>query len=123
MHFTAMRRAILVFVLVASICFQGVALAGQVIARDRGGDAAHSRLHVEGVAHHHHHDGSVHKDTSRKSKQHLQNDCCASVAGIPPSAIRALELPQPSRETPEVQPRGHDSAFIEGLKRPPRTMA
>ena len=54
-----MRRAILVFVLALSICFQGPTLAGQVVARDRGGDAAHD----------------------------------------------------------------HDSAFIEGLKRPPRTTA
>ena len=119
-----MRRAILVFVLVASICFQGVALAKQVIARDRGGDAAHSMLHAEAVPHHHHHrDGSIHKDSSKKSKQHVQNDSCASVAGIPPSAIRTPELPQPSRETAAAEPRGHDSAFIEGLKRPPRTMA
>ena len=124
MHVTPMRRAILAFVLAVSICFQGFALAGQVIARDRGGDAAHALLHAEAVPHHHHHhDGSIHKDQSKKSKQHVQNDCCASVAGIPSSAIRALELPQPSRETAEVLPRGHDSAFIEGLKRPPRTIA
>jgi hypothetical protein len=124
MHFTTMRRAILVFLLAASICFQGIALAGQVIARDRGGDAAHAMLHADAVPHHHHrHDGSIHKDQSTKSKQHVQNDNCASVAGIPPSAIRAPELPQPSRETAGAQPRGHDSAFIEGLKRPPRTIA
>ena len=119
-----MRRAILVFVLAVSICFQGVALAGQVIARDRDGDAAHAMLHAEAVPHHHHHhDGSIHKDQSKKSKQHVQNDCCASVAGIPPAAIRAAQPPQPARETAEAQPRGHDSPFIEGLKRPPRTMA
>jgi hypothetical protein len=119
-----MRRATLAFLLAASICFQGVALAGQVVARDRGGDAAHAMLHAEAVPHHHHrHDGSIHKDLSKKSKQHVQNDCCASVAGIPPSAIRAPQLLQPARQTAEAQPRGHDSAFIEGLKRPPRTMA
>ena len=121
MQVTAMRRAILVFVLVASICFQGMALAAQFVAR-QGGDAAHALLHAEAVPHHHHHhDGSIHKDQSKKSKQHVQNDCCASVAGIPPSAIRAVQLPQPARQTAAVQPRGHDSPFIEGLKRPPRT--
>ena len=120
MHFTAMRRAILVFVLVASICFQGVALAGQVIARDRGGDAAHSMLHVEGVAHHHHHDGSVHKDTSKKSKQHVQNDCCASVAGIPSSGIGAIAALNPAHAPADIARSGLDSPFLEGLKRPPR---
>jgi hypothetical protein len=118
-----MRRAILVCVLVVSICFQGMALAGQVVARDRGGDAAHSMLHTEGVPHHHQHDGSIHKDQSKKSMQHVQNDCHASVAAIPPSAIRAMPLPHPARECLAAQPRGHDSAFIEGLKRPPRAMA
>jgi len=117
-----MRRAILVFLLAASICFQGVALAGQVIARDRSGDAAHAMLHAEAVPHHHHR-GSIHKDQSKESRQHVENDCCTSVAGIPPSAIRAPQMPQPERESAEAQPRGHDSAFIEGLKRPPRTMA
>ena len=118
-----MRRAVLVFVLAVSICFQGIALAGQVAARDRGGDAAHALLHAEAVPHHHHHkDGSIHKDQSKKSKQHLQNDYCAAVAFIPPSSPGTLKT-QPARVIAEAQPRGHDSAFIEGLKRPPRTMA
>ena len=117
-----MRRAILVFLLVASIGFQGIALAGQVVARE-GGDAAHALLHAEAVPHHHDdHDGSIHKDQSKKSKQHVQDDCCASVAGILPSAIRTVPLPQPAREPAAAQPRGHDSPFLEGLKRPPRVV-
>ena len=75
-----MRRAILVFILALSICFEGFALAGQVVARDRGGDAAHALLHAEAVPHHYHHrDGSIPKDPSKKSKQHVHNDCCAGV--------------------------------------------
>ena len=115
-----MRRAILVFVLVASICFQGVALAKQVLAWDRSGDAAHSQLHAGSVAHHHHHDGSVHKDLSKKSKQHMQNDCCASLAGIPPSGIGTIASPHAARAAADAERHGNDSPFLERLKRPPR---
>lgn len=118
-----MRKTACVFVLIASICFQGVALAKQVLAWDRSGDAAHSVLHADGVAHHHHEDGSVHKDTSPKSKQHVQSDYCASVAGLPPSdtgAVLALNLSQPPAD---IARSGHGTPFLEGLKRPPRRIA
>jgi hypothetical protein len=117
-----MWRAILVFVLAVSICFQGFALAGPVAARDLGGDSAHAVLHAEGVPHHHQHDGSIHKDQSKKSKQHVQDDHCAAVAFIPSSAPITPEA-QPARDISHAQPHGHDSAFLEGLKRPPRTTA
>lgn len=118
-----MRKTACVFVLIVSICFQGVALAKQVLTRDRGGDAAHATLHAEGVAHHHHEDGSVHKDTSGKSKQHVQSDGCASVAGIPPSRIGAFAALNPVRPPADISRVGHDSPFLEGLKRPPRNTA
>ena len=118
-----MRRAILVFLLTASICFQGVALAKQVLAWDRGGDAAHAVLHADRMAHHHHEDGSVHKDTSRKSKQHVQSDGCASAAGIPPSRIGAVAALNPVQPPTGIARDGHDAPFLEGLKRPPRDRA
>lgn len=118
-----MRRAILVFLLVASICFQGVALAKQVVAWDGSGDGAHPMLHAHGVAHHHHEDGSVHKDTSTKSKQHVQNDCCASIAGILPSRIDPVAALNPLQASAHGVRDGHDSPCLEGLKRPPRKLA
>lgn len=118
-----MRRAILVFLLIASICFQGVALAKQVLAWDRSGDAAHSVLHVDGVAHHHDEDGAVHEDTSPQSKQHVQGDTCASVAGMLPARTGAVAALNPPQAPADIVPDGHDSPFLEGLKRPPRDMA
>jgi hypothetical protein len=118
------RKTACVFVLIASICFQGVALAKQVLAWDRGGEGAtHSVLHAGGVTHHHHEDGSVHKDTSPKSKQHVQNDGCASVAGLPPSDSGAVVAMNPSQPPAAIIPEGHGSPFLEGLKRPPRALA
>lgn len=118
-----MRKTACVFVLIASICFQGVALAKQVLAWDRGGDPAHAMLHADKVAHHHHEDGSVHKDTSGKSKQHVQNDGCTSAAGIPSSRIGAVAALNPVRPPADIARCGHDSPFLEGLKRPPRNTA
>ena len=119
MRVTAMRGTILAFLLIASICFQGVALAKQVLASAKGGDAAHSLLHAGSVPHHHHR-GSVHKDTSKESKQHVQDDSCAGVAGMPPTPIRAVSLVLTAGEATGAHPQGHDTPFIEGLKRPPR---
>jgi hypothetical protein len=118
-----MRKTACVLVLVASICFQGVALAKQVLASDRSGDAAHSVLHADGVAHHHDEHGSIHKDTSPKSKQHVQNDGCASVAGLPPSDTGAVVALNPSQPHADIARSGYGTPFIEGLKRPPRAMA
>ena len=118
-----MRKTACVFVLIASICFQGVALAKQVLALDRGGDAAHSVLHAGGVAHHHHEDGSIQKDSSTKSKQHVQSDGCASVAGLPPSDTGAVVALNPSPPPADLARDGHRAPFLEGLKRPPRKSA
>jgi hypothetical protein len=118
-----MRKAACVFVLIAAICFQGVALAKQVLAWDRSGDAAHSLLHADGVAHHHDEDGAVHKDTSPKSKQHVQNDGCASVAGLLPSGTSAVVALNPSPPHADIARDGHGTPFLEGLKRPPRELA
>lgn len=114
-----MLKAALVFLLTVSIGFQGVALGKQASVRDGGGDAAHSMLHADGVAHHHHDDGSVHKDSSTQSKQHVQHDGCAGVAAIPPSGIGVATL-NAAQAPAWAAHDGHDTPFLEGLKRPPR---
>ena len=115
-----MRKTACAVLLIASICFQGVALAKKVLAWERGGDAEHAVLHVDGVAHHHHEDGSVHEDTSPKSKQHVQSEGCASVAGLPPSGTSAVVALNPSQPPAGIAREGHGTPFLEGLKRPPR---
>ena len=118
-----MPKTACALVLNASICFQGVALAKQVLAWDRSGDAAHAGLHADGVAHHHHEDGSVHQDASQKSKQHVQSDGFASVAGLPPSDTGAVVALNPSQPPADIARNGHGTPFLEGLKRPPRKIA
>lgn len=115
-----MRKAVLILGLILSIGFQGFALASQVLGWDRCGDTAHSVMHAEHVAHHHEHDGTVHKDASKKSLQHVQDHCCVQCACVLPSGIPPLAASPDDRSGIEAVCAGHDSAFLEGLKRPPR---
>lgn len=118
-----MRRAfriVALFWLVAGIGFQGVALAAQVSAMAGLGDASHAALHADAVAHHHDVDGSVHEDQSPKSLQHVQHDCCSQFAGVLPQV--SLQVP-PAGASASLVPAAdaaHASAFLEGLRRPPR---
>ena len=117
-----MRRAILVFGLIVSIGFQGMALAGRILGSDRSGDTAHAVLHADAVAHHHDHDGTVHKDASDKSQRHIQHDGWAQVAGVLPAAPAGVaESPVAASRVISVD-QAHDSPFLEGLKRPPRSI-
>lgn len=115
-----MRRAVLILGLILSIGFQAFALASGVSGWDRGGTAAHSVMHAEHVAHHHERDGTIHKDESKKSLQHVQNDCCVHGACVLPSGVPPLAALPEDRSGIEAVCAGHDSAFLEGLKRPPR---
>ena len=115
-----MRRAVLCLLLAISVGLQGIAWAGQILGGDRNGDTAHSVLHADGVSHHHEHDGSVKKDTSQKSKQHVQSEGCASLAMIPPPDVGAVGTWVASSGRADTPSQGYDSPFLEGLKRPPR---
>ena len=115
-----MRRLILVLGLIAGLCLQGFALAGQMAALARTGDAVHSALHLDAVSHHHEHDGSIHQDASKKSLKHVHGDCCIQLAGVLPAAPPQVPGLQVASARVDVAEHGHDSAFIEGLKRPPR---
>lgn len=114
-----MRRILIVLCLITGLLAQGFALAGQMAALARSGDAVHSALHLDAIAHHHGHDGSIHQDTSKKSLKHVQGDCCVQLAGMSPDATAQLGLPAAPSRVHAVD-QGHDSPFLEGLKRPPR---
>ena len=115
-----LRNALLVFCLVAGLCLQGFALAGQMVALAQGGDPAHAAMHMDSVAHHHEHDGSIHKDASRKSIDHLKADCCVQVAGVLPQGVPPVPQMPVDRSRAGLLPDAHDSPFLEGLMRPPR---
>ena len=115
-----MRHIAIVLCLIAGLLAQGFALAGQVSALGIEGGPAHAALHLDSVAHHHEHDGSIHKDGSTESQQHLQSHCCVSFAGIPPSTPEVARPFSIADVAVSAVIRGHGSPFLEGLKRPPR---
>lgn len=118
-----MRRAfriVALFWLVAGIGFQGFALAAQMSALAELGDAEHAAMHADAVAHHHHHDGSIQQDNSKKSLQHVQHDCCAQPAGVLPETSLQVPLLTSSAALWAADDASHPSAFLEGLRRPPR---
>ena len=118
MHRT--HRFLVVLGLIAGICLQGFALAGQMTAFARDGGAEHAAMHMDSVAHHHEHDGKIHKDGSKQSVDHLKADCCVQVAGVLPSSVPPVQTMPAGRSTAEPRPEAHDSPFLEGLMRPPR---
>jgi len=114
------RRLVLVLCLIACLCLQGFALAGQMAALAASGDALHSALHLDAVSHHHGHDGSIHKDASKKSLKHMHGGCCIQLAGVLPAAPAPAPGLQATSARADAADLGHDSPFLEGLKRPPR---
>jgi len=114
------RRLALVLWLVAGLCLQGFALAGQMAALARTGDAVHSALHLDAVSHYHADDGSIHKDASKRSLKHVHGDCCIQLAGVLPAAPPGIPGLQVTSPRVDAADHGHDSPFLEGLMRPPR---
>ena len=114
------RRILVVFCLIAGLCLQGFALARQMSAFAQDGDAAHAAMHLDAVAHHHEGDGSIHKDASKQSLEHLKADCCVQVAGLLPHGAPAVPALPLDRSRAEARHDAHDSPFLEGLMRPPR---
>ena len=114
------RRILVTVCLIAGLCLQGFALARQMTALAQGGDAAHAAMHLEAVAHHHGDDGSIQRDDSRKSLDHLKAECCVQVSGVLPQGVAAVpELPL-DRSRAEMRAKAYDPPFLEGLMRPPR---
>ena len=116
-----MLRHILRLVLLFAVFHHGAALPGTWqggVASDQA--ARHTMMHWQGVQHHHHNDGCVHKHGGGESSQHLQIDnLLLSPALVPmfpgPAVPAATRLPMalPSDAEPET-------AFLEQPDRPPR---
>jgi hypothetical protein len=117
-----MRRGIGLLLLIISVLWQSLALAGGQGLPVPADDPTHAALHLEQEAHHHHDDGSYHQDDSEEAVAHVTLDgalnLTALLSGTP-------EVPAvPARVVPSVQCLLHIPAPPpDGLRRPPRTHA
>lgn len=113
------RRALTVLLMLV-ISLQAHFAAAGVGMHGNGADLKHLTVHDDRVAHHHHEDGSVERDNSDASKQHLSQQSCPSFAVLIPSVAfpsyfsvaRATAIPKPESWTEVV---------LDDLFRPPRT--
>jgi len=76
------RHRLLLVLLVILAVWQAFVIGAQASALGEAKKIAHALLHWQGVAHHHHDDGSVMHDGSDESMQHLAVDGALSLAAI-----------------------------------------
>lgn len=115
-----MRRPLVLLLLLFSLFWQAVALAGHVtspVAEDA--EQAHALLHWQEAAHHHDEDGGVHLDDSQDAVQHIALDGALHGAALLPAC---LPLPAGAAGVAPVvlQDRLAPGPFLLGLRRPPR---
>jgi len=117
-----MRRGFVLLLLLTSLFWQSLTMAGQVAALAHGEDFSHTVLHWLDSAHHHHDDGTVHADPGDDALQHIALDGALQTAALLPSLLVTASatghvfLPMP-------QERGQPPPWMEGPTRPPRALA
>ena len=109
-------------ILVASLCWQALTVAGQGIAFAGAEDAAHALLHWNDSAHHHDDDGAVSHDDTSSALSHVAGDGAFQSPAIT-AALQAQAVSAPSLPPAEVEARGASPPHPDGLRRPPRSLA
>jgi hypothetical protein len=117
-----MLHKVLRFLLLLAVFNHGAVLPGTWQAAVPWSDASnHAVLHWQGVQHHHHEDGTVHKHGGSDSAQHLQiDDLMQSPAFTPPLDVSLAAVADPVAPASQrnVRPK---AAFLAVPERPPRT--
>jgi len=146
-----MPRRLVFVVLLLSMLTQAVMLGGRWPDAN-GAGAVHTLLHWAGLAHHHHHQpapsredlegfeafgnlgapdtaaragsDTYHQDQSTDSTQHVAMDACLSGMALFTSWPRALPTTQPCSVLPLARAEAaRATPFLEGLQRPPKSIA
>ena len=115
-----MRRTSVLLVMLFAMLWQSVALARAGSTVNALADMAHTALHWQEAGHHHHEDGSYHRDDSPESVQHVVIDHVTASAALPVSASH--DVPSLAAAAPD----GLNEAAVpdpdpDGLLRPPRS--
>lgn len=117
-----MRKAFTAAVLVLSLLHHGLVTAASGLMYHSGEGIAHAVLHWDKTAHHHHDDGSIHKDHSGESDGHVHADGALVTVGLP-AADCHLGFHGFDHAPAATAIRERAAPFLEGPARPPRLTA
>ena len=117
-----MRRWLVALIVALLLPCYGLAAAGKGLAMALA-DNHHAAAHVTEHAHHHHDDGSYHDEDSHEGVLHVHADPWLGGAAL---LVASPELPTvalPRASPPAVLVPPPPSPFLEGPRRPPRSIA
>lgn len=117
-----MRRSLYVFVLLAVMLWQTMALGEQGALLKHSDEQAHAALHWQQTEHHHHDDGTVVLDGTAESVQHLLADGAVNFFAIFPSGQSLSDGFRPPPPLLSAAPAIPDPTPAR-LRRPPRATA
>ena len=146
-----MPRRLIFAVLLLSMLIQAIALGGRWVGLGGQGATLHALLHWAGLAHHHHQaptsredfegfeafgdlgapervvddgSGSYHQDQSTDSTTHVVMEACLTGMAMITSWPPGLPAPLPGAALPRARAELAPAApCLEGLRRPPRSIA
>lgn len=105
-----------------AMLWQSVAMARVGSTVNAMADLAHATLHWQEVAHHHHGDGSYHRDDSKESVKHVVTDHLSASLAL--AAPTAHDFPALGSGAPgDLRTTAFPNPTLEGLLRPPRPRA
>lgn len=117
-----MFRKALWLLLLLSVCWQSLALAGFAAALESAEASRHALQHWQEADHHHHEDGSQHADEVAGNVQHMHAESMTNAAGPVTAGWRDLLVLQPSAPV-ALTGFAHIAPDLQGPLRPPQTAA
>ena len=117
-----MRRTFVHLFLLLCICWQALAVAGQLPLEASHEEMEHAVLHWSGQGHHHDDEGALHQDDSDQSAQHIVADGVVTSPAMWAEAQFCFATPV--RTTPSASDEAIPlHPFVDKLRRPPRLSA
>jgi len=117
-----MVRKVFSLLLLLSVFWQSMAMAGSVAALESMEASSHAVQHWQDSGHHHHDDGMQHAGDSDGTVQHMHAESGGSSAGLVTLGWRGVVALRPATPAALADPP-HPSPHLKGPLRPPQAAA
>ena len=117
-----MIRKALTFLLLLSVCWQALAVAGFAAALTSAEASSHVLQHWQEADHHHHEDGTQHADEAAGNVQHMHAESMANAAGPVAAGWRDALALRPAAPDMLVG-SAHIAPYLQQPLRPPQSLA